>query len=114
PSVPRAGDATGASPARTTPSPSPSGLARTSRSARVRTHCHADPCTSKPTHVGDWHRIVGLATQLPDARGAGVDVVDLEVRARASLPGLHVGDGTAGPVADLGHVVLGRPRECLE
>src|SRR2546430_13565849 len=48
-------------------------------------------------------------SQFPDARGTGVDVVHLEVGARAALAGLHVGDRQAPLVADACHVVLEGP-----
>src|SRR5437773_2220905 len=50
-------------------------------------------------------RLPGSA-QFPDARGTGVDVVHLEVGARAALAGLHVGDRQPPLVADACHVVL--------
>src|SRR5205814_8878017 len=68
----------------------------------------------EPAHAGDRHRLVRLAPELLHARRAGVDVVDVEVRARTSLAGLHVGDRPARLVADLGHVVLGRSGVGLE
>src|SRR5207247_6634152 len=50
----------------------------------------------EPSHVGDRHRLARLAAELPDTRRAGLDLVDVEVGARASLAGLHVRDRAAG------------------
>src|SRR5207244_4069141 len=58
--------------------------------------------------------LVGLAAELLDARDPVIDVVDVEVGARAALCGLHVRDRGALLVADPGHVVLGRPGIGLE
>src|SRR5437588_10832344 len=59
-------------------------------------------------------RLVRLTTELPHTRRTGVDVIDSEVHPDAVLAGLHVGDRAACLVADLGHVVLERPRKRLE
>src|SRR5581483_9133215 len=68
----------------------------------------------EPAHVRNRHRVAGLAAELADARRAGVDVVDVEVRANAALARLHVRDRPAARVADARHVVLRRPRVRLE
>src|SRR5262245_24424684 len=68
----------------------------------------------EPAHARHRHRLVGLAPELGHARGARVDVVDAEVRARAALAGLHVGDRGALLVAEPGHVVLRRAGVRLE
>src|SRR5581483_10092716 len=68
----------------------------------------------EPAHLRDRHRLARLAPELAHARGAGGDVVDVEVGARPALSELHVRDRDALLLADLGHVVLGRPREGLE
>src|SRR5207247_5062990 len=68
----------------------------------------------EPAHA--WHRLrlVGLAAELLHARDAGVDVVDLEVGARAAFAGLNVRDTRALLVAEPRRVVLGRAGERLE
>src|SRR4026209_2760905 len=38
----------------------------------------------EPAHRGHGDRVTGLATELRDPRGAGVDVVDVEVGSRAA------------------------------
>src|SRR5262249_40432693 len=60
----------------------------------------------EPAHARNRGRLVRLAPQLPDARGTLLDVVPVEVGARAALARLHVGDRQAPLVADLCCVVL--------
>src|SRR4029078_3099970 len=71
-------------------------------------------CGDTTAHVAHGHAVARLAAQLTHAGGAGVDVVDVEVRARALLAGLHVRDGQAALLPDPGHVVLGRAGVVLE
>ena len=52
--------------------------------------------------------------ELLHVRGTGVDVVDVEVGAHATLAGLHIGDSGSRIVADAGHVVLARSSKGLE
>ena len=61
----------------------------------------------EPTHLRDRLRLVRLAAELLHTRGAGVDVVDVEVDAHPPLAGLHVRDSSTGLLAGPRHVVLG-------
>src|SRR6266571_4238750 len=72
------------------------------------------PAGREPAHARHRARVVRLATEFLHARGAGVDVVHVEVGANPALAGLHVGDRRARLVADSGHVVLERAGEGLE
>src|SRR4029077_5663978 len=68
----------------------------------------------EPAHAGHGHLVARVSAELAHPRDAGVDLVDVEVRARALLAGLHVRDRRALALAEPGHVVLARPREVLE
>src|SRR5918999_6183170 len=54
------------------------------------------PADREPAHARHRARLVRLATELLHARSAGVDLLHVEVDARAPLLGLHVGDRSAG------------------
>ena len=62
----------------------------------------------EPAHARDGHRLAGLAAELGDARVAGVDVVDVEVDARARACRLGPIDRAARVFGEPRHVVLGR------
>src|SRR6266542_1561339 len=68
----------------------------------------------EPPQARDRHRVGRLPAELPDVRGAGVDLVDHEVGARAPFAGLHARDRRTLLIADRGRVVIGRAGNLLE